>query len=80
MQLYYNWFKVSLQQEVKNRREISFLFPEYQLWYLMLVQLRVAAYLEGEGSYLGNLHPSNIFLDDQGKAALFSVFSAPQEP
>lgn len=44
MKLYYGWFQVSLHQEIKNRREICQLFPEYQIWYLMFILLRVAAY------------------------------------
>jgi hypothetical protein len=77
MQLYYTWFRCSLQQEVRSRREIGHLFPEYQLWYLLLVLLKVATFFEEEGSYLGNLHPSNLFLDEGGRASLFIVFTAP---
>jgi hypothetical protein len=77
MQLYYIWFRCSLQQEVRSRREIGHLFPEYQLWYLLLVLLKVATFFEEEGSYLGNLHPSNLFLDEGGRASLFIVFTAP---
>jgi hypothetical protein len=61
--LEYRWFRSSLQQEVKGRREISHHYPEYQLWYLMLVLLKVAAYFQEQDSFLGNLHPSNVFLD-----------------
>ncbi len=52
-----------MQQEVKGRREISHYYPEYQLWYLMLVLLKVATYFQEQDSFLGNLHPSNVFLD-----------------
>jgi hypothetical protein len=48
---------------VKERREIGNLYPEYQLWYMMFVLLRVATYFEGQDSYVGNFHPRNLFFD-----------------
>lgn len=64
---------------MKGRREIAHQYPEYQLWYLMLVLLKVAAYFEEQESFLGNLHTSNVFLDAEGRVRLFTVFSAPRE-
>lgn len=64
---------------MKGRREIAHQYPEYQLWYLMLVLLKVAAYFEEQESFLGNVHTSNVFLDEKGRVKLFTVFSAPRE-
>jgi hypothetical protein len=41
--------------------------------------LKVSAYFEEKGSYLGNVHPTNVILH-QSKIYVFATISSPNEP
>ena len=67
------------QVEVDNRRNIGRYFLETELWYLLYNMARAGSKFEKYHKKIGDVHPSNILINDDGLIKLISTCSMPDE-
>jgi hypothetical protein len=78
-QLTFDHYPYVFQVEIENRRKINRYFLETELWYLLYTMVRAGSKFEKYHSKIGDVHPSNILINDDGLVKLVSRCSFPRE-
>ena len=79
MQLTYEHYPYVFQSEIDNRRKIHRSFLETELWYLLYNLVRAGAKFERSHSKVGDVHPRNILINNDGLIKVMSTLSLPSE-
>lgn len=69
-----------LDEELRNRRNIRRYFDEGELWYLLYSLVHAAHDFKKIGTKIGDVRPSNIFINEEGQVKIANMFSWPNEP
>ena len=55
------------------------MYEETELWYLLYNLVVVGRHFEIMGKKIGNIHPNNILINDEGWMKVISLYSIPYE-
>jgi hypothetical protein len=61
-----------------TRHHDKVLFSEAELWYLLYNLLEAAFYLEPANKKIGDVHPSNIVINEKGRSKIVPTCFLPQ--
>ena len=78
IQLKYEYFPYVFQVEIENRKRINRFFIETELWYLFYNLIRAGSIFEKYNAKVGDIHPSNILINNDGLVKLISTCSFPR--
>ena len=78
-QLTYDYYEFVLKTEINNRRNLNKDFLETEIWYLLYNIVRAGQKFEHLKRKIGNVHPSNILINESGQIKLISTCSLPGE-
>jgi hypothetical protein len=79
VQLTYEHFPYVFQVEIDNRRNIGRYFMETELWYLLYTLIRAGSKFEKYHAKIGDVHPTNILINNDGLVKVISTCSLPRE-
>jgi hypothetical protein len=68
-----------LKGEVENRFKINRYFEEREVWYLLYNMIRAGNKFERIKRKIGNMHPNNILINDDGQIKIIATCSIPGE-
>lgn len=75
----YPYFPHLLSELINQRQPDRQLFKESELWYVLYSITAAKRDSKGYTNKLGDIKPSNIFVNDEGKIKVASIFSWPRE-
>ena len=76
----YAKFEFVLSSEIKNRNNLSKFFDETEIWYVLYNLIRAGNKFELLKEKIGDIHPNNILINEDGQTAIISLLSLPEEP
>jgi hypothetical protein len=79
MQLSYDYYEFVLKTEIANRQRLKKDFLETEVWYLLYNIVRAGSKFEHLKKKIGNIHPSNILINESGQIKIISTVSLPGE-
>lgn len=68
-----------LTDEIYNRKGLSKLFDESEIWYLLYTAVSAAKDFQSLKKKLGDIRPDNIFINEDGQVKLANIYSWPNE-
>jgi serine/threonine protein kinase len=79
MQLTFDYYEFVLKTEIENRSKLKKDFLETEVWYLLYNIVRAGQKFEHLRRKIGNVHPSNILINESGQIKIISTCSLPGE-
>lgn len=73
MQMEFEYYKFTLRGEIASREQKRLAFEEKELWYLLYNILEAAFLLEPLGKTIGDIHPTNIVINEKGRVKIIPV-------
>lgn len=68
-----------LETEIQNRYKLKKDFLETEIWYLLYNMIRAGNKFELSKKKIGNVHPDNILINENGQIKIISTCSFPGE-
>ena len=78
-QLTFDYYEFVLKTEIDNRSKLKKDFLETEIWYLLYNIVRAGQKFEHLRRKIGNVHPSNILINESGQIKIISTCSLPGE-
>lgn len=78
-QIEYDNYPYLLSEELENRFKIKKHFSEPEIWYLLFSLCRAANDFKTLNSKVGDIRPSNIFINEDGQLKVSNLYSWPCE-
>lgn len=79
-QIVYPKFEFVLSSEIKNRNNLNKYFDETEVWYVLYNLVRAGNKFELLKQKIGDIHPNNILINEDGQTAIISRLSLPDQP
>lgn len=79
MQLTFDYYEFVLRTEIENRAKLKKDFLQTEIWYLLYNIVRAGQKFEHLKRKIGNVHPSNILINESGQIKIISTCSLPGE-
>jgi hypothetical protein len=76
-QLTFDYYEFVLKTEIDNRSKLKKDFLETEIWYLLYNIVRAGQKFEHLRRKIGNVHPSNILINESGQIKIISTCSLP---
>ena len=79
IQLTFEYYQFVLKVEIENRKKLKKDFLETEIWYLLFNIVRAGQKFQLFKKKIGNIHPNNILINENGQVKVISSCSLPGE-